>query len=609
MTATRRRKRDADGGRGTGDGQIATGRLETDPASCGRLAEGVLERGERAATDAADGSQLKPGDTWTHPETGAKYAVVLDAGDLSGCDACAFDAEGDCPFRTAPVRMNHPKGLPPCHPDVSGGEGWHFECLDAALSRLGREDGAGDAVTEIPAAPKLQMVPLALVEAAPWQTRKTFGADSLKELAESIKRHGLMHPVTVVGRGGNPKEPFRYLVVAGERRVRACLFLGMEQIPAMVVDADDDEAREMCVVENMQRRNLAPLEEAAGVGALLAAGRSAKDVADRLGRTVKWVARRANLLNLSEKVKERLADPESPLAQAPLEALELAATMPAAWQDKVLIGFGAVLGAPSVQYVRGRIAAEMMDLKQAQFDTGDCQACEKRTGCQPDLFDGAEKGLGRCLDRGCFEALARAALEKRIEQARREHPGAVFATESYEVRRDHPDLKDKWQLDIAKQAGEDTVEGYLVLESGKLRKIHIRQPKRDKTAEGELQARQPTAEQKRRAKVVEAVGKLLEESMEARPCPFERLGAEAALRYVSQFGMHHRQNWRDGTDWEELRHGDLADILCITWRHCVPVFESRIRFDAIIRVDEAYDEACKVARELLDVSDPDGLAG
>jgi len=371
-----------------------------------------------------------------------------------------------------------------------------------------------------------------------------------------------------------------------------------------VLDVGDDEAREMCVVENMQRRDLAPLEEAAGVGALLAAGRSAKDVADRLGRTVKWVARRANLLNLSDRVKEQLANPDSELAQAPLEALELAATMPAAWQDVALIHCG---GVPSVQYVRGRIAATVMDLEKALFDTGDCQACEKRTGCQPDLFDGEEQGLGRCLDRGCFEDLARTALEKRIGQARKEHPGAVFASESFQVRRDHPGLLDKWQLDIAKQAGEDTVEGYLVLESGKLRKIHVRQPTREESAEGERKP-QPTAEQKRRAKVVAAVGKLLEESMEARPCPFERLGAEAALRYVSQFGMHHRQDWRDGTDWEEVAHGDLDGILFLLWRHCVPVFEKRIWFNAIIRVDEAYDEACEIARKLLDVAEPDGLA-
>jgi len=488
---------------------------------------------------------------------------------------------------------------PKCHPDVAGGEGWHFETA---------EEGAPDTPAAIPVMTQVRLIPAELFAAAPWQTRRTFDDESLAELAASIRRHGLMHPVTVVERGGLGTVPVCYWIVAGERRARACRLLGMPEIPAMVLDVGDDEAREMCVVENMQRRDLALLEEAAGVGALLEAGRSAKDVADRLGRTVRCVARRANLLNLSDRVKEQLADPESELAQAPLEALELAATMPAAWQDVALLDrFGAARGVPSVQYVRGRIAAEMMDLKQAQFDTGDCQACEKRTGCQSDLFDGAEEGLGRCLDRGCFEALARAALEKRIEQARREHPGAVFAAESFQVRRDHPGLLDKWTLDIAKQAGEDTVEGYLVLESGKLRKIHVRQPKRAAAAEGERKP-QPTAEQKRRAKVVAAVGKLLEESMEARPCPFERLGPEMALRYISQFGMHHRQDWRDGTDWEELRHGDLAGTLYITWRHCVPVFEKRIWFDAIIRVDEAYDEACEIARELLDVADPDELA-
>ena len=121
--------------------------------------------------------------------------------------------------------------------------------------------------------------------------------------------------------------------------------------------------------------------------------------------------------------------------------------------------------------------------------------------------------------------------------------------------------------------------------------------------------RQPTAEHRRRSRVVAEVWWLLEKSMDARPCPFERLGPEAALRYVSMFGMHHRHDWRDGTDWEELRHGDLADILFITWRHCVPVFKRRIEYDAFIRVDAAYDEACEIARELLDVADPDGLAG
>lgn len=154
------------------------------------------------------------------------------------------------------------------------------------------------------------MVALEAIRPSPFQPRKVFDPAALEELAASIRRHGLQQPIVVrpVGEG--------YELIAGERRVRAARLAGLTQVPALVRPCSDPEARELCLIENLQRRDLTPMEEARAYGQLLAEGRTLSEIATMVKRTVAWVEFRARLLNLRPEYQDAVERGILPLPQA-----------------------------------------------------------------------------------------------------------------------------------------------------------------------------------------------------------------------------------------------------------------------------------------------------
>lgn len=132
------------------------------------------------------------------------------------------------------------------------------------------------------------------------QPRRDFDETSLSELAESISQHGLLQPLLVrplIGGG--------YQIVAGERRYRACRMAGLSEVPAIIRELTDAQTMELALIENLQRENLNPLEEANGYRALLEEyGFSQEEVARSVGRSRPAVANALRLLNLPEQVRE-----------------------------------------------------------------------------------------------------------------------------------------------------------------------------------------------------------------------------------------------------------------------------------------------------------------
>lgn len=135
------------------------------------------------------------------------------------------------------------------------------------------------------------------------QPRKTFEQEALTELAESIREHGILQPVVVRGMPGGV-----YQIIAGERRWRAGRMAGLAEIPAIVIEADDDKVRELALIENLQRQDLTPLEEAEGYRSLMQHGMTQEEVAARLGKSRPVVANALRLLNLPDAVKKLLED-------------------------------------------------------------------------------------------------------------------------------------------------------------------------------------------------------------------------------------------------------------------------------------------------------------
>ncbi len=135
------------------------------------------------------------------------------------------------------------------------------------------------------------------------QPRKQFDESKLRELADSIEQHGVVQPI-IVRRCGE-----RYTIVAGERRYRAARLAGLNEIPVIVRDLNEQEVREIALVENLQRENLNPIEEAAAIRALMDEHDLTQDeVSKKLGKSRSAVANAVRLLNMPEKIQELLLD-------------------------------------------------------------------------------------------------------------------------------------------------------------------------------------------------------------------------------------------------------------------------------------------------------------
>ena len=128
------------------------------------------------------------------------------------------------------------------------------------------------------------------------QPRKDFDDDSVSELADSIAQHGLIQPIVVT-----PLSNGRYSIVAGERRWRACRIAGLQEVPVIVKDASKQELMEIALIENLQREDLNPVEEAFGYRSLIDSfGLTQEEVADRMGKSRSAVTNALRLLNLNE---------------------------------------------------------------------------------------------------------------------------------------------------------------------------------------------------------------------------------------------------------------------------------------------------------------------
>ena len=183
--------------------------------------------------------------------------------------------------------------------------------LGRGLGALLGEDVVAEAAQEAEQAKQAQqapadavrMLPIHLIDPNLEQPRRRFDEAALNELAASIRAVGVLQPIIVSPNGE------RYTIIAGERRYRASRLAEMEEIPAIVRDWDNQKRLEAALIENLQRDDLNPLEEAMGVRRLMdEAGLTQEKVAERLGKSRPAVANLLRLLNLPDSVKQLLVD-------------------------------------------------------------------------------------------------------------------------------------------------------------------------------------------------------------------------------------------------------------------------------------------------------------
>lgn len=247
-------------------------------------------------------------------------------------------------------------------------------------SGLGRGLGAllGDDVLKTESTGSLYL-PISQVESCSSQPRKAFDEASLAELANSIREHGIIQPLTVRKLASG-----YYQIIAGERRWRAARIAGLQEVPAIVIEADDRKAAELAMIENLQREDLNPMEEAAGFQSLIENYHmTQEEAARRVGKSRSTVTNALRLLGLMPAVR-RLVE------EGALSAGHARALLPLSPAVQERAANAVVTGGLSVRQTEAlakRLAAEKAEKKQP-------------TSNQVDYTAEAQKDLASKLGRG-----------------------------------------------------------------------------------------------------------------------------------------------------------------------------------------------------------------
>lgn len=281
----------------------------------------------------------------------------------------------------------------------------------------------------------VQFLPLDQLVPAADNRRQPASDASLRSLAQSIKRNGVLQPIIV---RPHPTEAERFEIRAGERRWRASQLAGLATIPAIVRSLDDEAALTVTLIENLQRENLHPLEEAATIELALQGGFDLKAFASRLGRTVPYLVRRASLNRLTEAWQQAIRRRDSDASRLSAAHLELIARLPAATQNRLAERDGAEVfdrGFPTVDELRRLIDADLQSLAAMPWKlddetlepaAGSCAECGQRSSRQPLLFPelgrSRAEGDDRCLDSSCYRKKQIAHLERCEARLRAKHP-------------------------------------------------------------------------------------------------------------------------------------------------------------------------------------------
>lgn len=336
--------------------------------------------------------------------------------------------------------MTEPKKQRPFTIIDSKAEDASFRTDDDVLAALSSSDSIGEAASKLAEAREatedhyerrlkhdeahITMLAVDRLVESPTNPRSTFRG--LEDLAESIKKVGLLQPLMVRSLlsqdGSTPLSEERFEIVFGHRRFRAAQLAGMRFVPADVRALTDVQVLEAQLVENVQRDDIHPLEEAEAYQRLVdTAGYTVEMLAAKVGRTRSWVYQRLKLLSLCTEARKAFLDGKLPLSVA----VPLARVPTAKLQVKAverICGDEPWTARNAIEWLQNEFC---VSLKSAPFDRKDdmlvegapaCTACPKRSGCgTPGLFDDLSS-QDICTDTTCFTAKSRATWDAKAEK-------------------------------------------------------------------------------------------------------------------------------------------------------------------------------------------------
>ena len=229
-------------------------------------------------------------------------------------------------------------------------------------------------------------LPISQVESCSGQPRKHFDEESLQELADSITEHGIIQPLTVRKLASG-----YYQIIAGERRWRAARLAGLQEVPVIVMEADDRKAAELAMIENLQREDLNPMEEAAGFQSLIENYHmTQEEAAQQVGKSRSAVTNALRLLGLTPAVRKLVE--ENKLSAGHARALvPLSPSLQESAANAILTG---VLSVRQTEALVKRLSAEKKEPKKKQADAVDYLA-EAQNELKANLCRGVKIVSGR----------------------------------------------------------------------------------------------------------------------------------------------------------------------------------------------------------------------
>jgi ParB/RepB/Spo0J family partition protein len=465
----------------------------------------------------------------------------------------------------------------------------------------------------------VQVIDSKLIVPSPAQPRrfKKNGQD-IAELAESIKAQGLLQPITVRPIGGG-----KYEIVFGERRYMACCLAG-EPIACIVRDLSDARAYEMTVTENLQREDLTPGEEAAGVKTLLDGGRDVKEIADHLGKPVHWVARRAKLQDLVPWWKKKMENPSGDHYTGDWTAahFELIARFDTSVQERMAKELR-IWDKISVKELDRLLSRYCMKISSAPWGMGDaelipaagaCNVCQKRSSTQPDLFDANksdEKGVDECTDKVCWSAKMKAFIERKRDALLEEHSDLILVDHSdYQdgTLDGSSDLKKKavkrWAVDTCKKTDKGAKAALIVdgPGAGTIRWVKESHSGSTRGASGKkdkpksLKERRAALEKRRRVMVLKQISEAIEKEIKA-PALVKKVDPKVALKAVINFGCRGKAvqsacrydemspTW---SGFDKVSLGTANAMIAEALRNVLPIWKEKINNIAAFKPDMAY---------------------
>ncbi len=272
----------------------------------------------------------------------------------------------------------------------------------------------------------ITLVALANIQPSGYNPRKNFDEASLAELSESIRQQGVLQPI-----GVRPMEDNRFEIVFGERRYRASLMAGLEEIPAVVMDISDETAEEMAVTENLQRKDVTPIEEANAYQRLIDSGRhDVQSLAVQFGKNESYIRTRLKFVSLIPEIARLLEQDEITISVASEICRYGEDIQKDVYETHLKDGvrYNSWRGLKASEVAKNIEQNYTTDLERYSFDKTLCLSCPHNTNNMM-LF--CEGGCGNCANRTCLAEMNASHLTEKTLQFVEQYPTVSLCHQEY----------------------------------------------------------------------------------------------------------------------------------------------------------------------------------